>query len=224
MYYFKNNGERIEKYQVNFSREKIERLKKEIIDRCSYIEHKEFISDYPPIFDDNSIIKNFHDTLVGKKEYFEETRDVYSYSYDEYKPPYLIELINRLINGDAEVIDEILTYDISSDESIDDKIKLVNQEFMDIEAENIDGKKAKLKELGDLLESKDLNRDQQNIEPYYYQLIKLIEFDLVDSLTIFELNRVESFLGIELGSNQMTSTSKNNGFVKILKKDKRPKL
>ena len=39
MIYFRKNDEVIEKYQVNFDKEEIEKIKKEIIDNCSYVEH-----------------------------------------------------------------------------------------------------------------------------------------------------------------------------------------
>lgn len=97
MLYFKKKGDLIEKYQVSFDEKEIERLKNEIINNCSFIKHKEFKSDYSPRFTDESLIRNLQSTYVGEKEYFEETRDVYLYSYDEYIPPYLVELINRLL-------------------------------------------------------------------------------------------------------------------------------
>ena len=37
MIYFRKNDEVIEKYLVNFDKEEIEKLKKEIIDNCSYL-------------------------------------------------------------------------------------------------------------------------------------------------------------------------------------------
>ena len=145
MIYFRKNDEVIEKYQVDFDKEEIEKLKKEIINNCSFIQHEEYESDYSPRFTDE-IIRNFTYTPTGKeKEYFEETRDIYRYSYDEYKPPYLVKLINQLLNGNSKAIDEILTYDISTKSSIDDRINLANQEFSKIAPEDITKKKKKLK-------------------------------------------------------------------------------
>ena len=87
MIYFKKNDELIEKYQIIFNKEKVEKLKSEIINNCSFITHEEYESDYSPRFTDE-IIRNFKCSLTGKKkDYFEETRDIYLYSYDEYKPP-----------------------------------------------------------------------------------------------------------------------------------------
>ena len=217
MLYFRKNDEVIEKYQISFDKEKIEKLKKEIINNCSFIKHKEYESDYSPRFTDE-IIRNFTYTSTGKeKEYFEETRDICRYSYDEYKPPYLVELINQLLNGNSKAIDKILNYDISTKSTIDDRIDLANQEFNKIAPEDIIKKREKLKELEDLLNEKELNKNQQSIDVYYNQLIGLIKFDLVDSLSISELGRIESFLETKLYGVEI-SNSKEKPFVKSLKK------
>lgn len=218
MLYFKKNGDLIEKYQVSFDGKEIERLKIEIINNCSFIKHKEYKSDYSPRFTDESLIRNLQSTYVGEKEYFEETRDVYLYSYDEYIPPYLVELINRLLEHDSKAIDEIFNYDISTKTSIDDRINSVNQELIKTNPEDITQKKAKLKELEDLLKAKELNKGQQSIDLYYNQLMGLIKFDLVDSLSISELSRIESFLEIKLANNIIASDSEDKAFEKSLKK------
>lgn len=46
----------------------------------------------------------------------------------------------------------------------------------------------------------------------------LIKFDLVDSLSISELSRIESFLEIKLANNIIASDSKDKAFEKLLKK------
>ena len=216
MIYFRKKEEVIEKYQVNFDKNELEKLKNEIIDNCSYILHKEYESDYSPRFTDE-IIRNFTYTPTGKKEYFEETRDIYLYSYDEIKPPYLVKLIDQLLNGNSSAIDGILNYDISTKSTIDDRIDLINQEFNKIAPEDITKKKEKLKELEDLLKAKELNKNQQSIDVYYDQLIGLIKFDLIGSLQISELDRIESFLEVNLSSKMEISNSIDKPFVKSLK-------
>ena len=200
MIYFKKNNDIIEKYQVNFNKEEIEKLKYKIIDNCSYIEHKEYSSDIPPRFT-NRIIKNLKSSYTGEsKEYFEERRDIYLYSYDEYNPPYLVELMDLLLCNDSWALERIFKYNISTKSSIDDRINSVNQELSEINPEDINQKKSKLEELEKLLNNKKLNKDQQSIEPYYNQLIELIIFNLIDSISISELERMESFLETNLSS------------------------
>ena len=216
MLYFRKNDDVIEKYQIDFDKEKIKKLKQEIINNCSLIKHIEYESDYTPILS-NEIVKNFTYTRTGKeREYFEETRDIYHYSYDKYEPPYLVELINQLLNDNSKVIDQILNYEISSESTIDDSIELAYKEFKEIDPENVTKKAEKLKELEDLLKAKNYNINQQNIDLYYKELIELIKFNLIDSLPINELNKIESFLEINLSSEVEISDSDKKPFVKSL--------
>ncbi len=217
MVYLKRNNDVVEKYKVDFDKERIEKLKNEIVNKCSFIEHKEYESDSYISIDVNTV-KNFMCNLIGKKEYFEEVRDVYFYQYDEYNPPYLVELINRLLKDDSSAIEEILNYDISHELSIDDKIALVNKEFIKIDSKDITKRKEKLKEIERLLKVQELNKDQQNIEFYYDQLIGLINFDLIDSISISKISRVESFLEIKLNDKLIASDSLDKVYVKSLKK------
>ena len=217
MVYLKRNNDVAEKYKVDFDKERIEKLKNEIVNKCSFIEHKEYESDSYISIDVNTV-KNFMCNLIGKKEYFEEVRDVYFYQYDEYNPPYLVELINRLLKDDSSAIEEILNYDISHELSIDDKIALVNKEFIKIDSKDITKRKEKLKEIERLLKVQELNKDQQNIEFYYDQLIGLINFDLLDSISISKISRVESFLEIKLNDKLIASDSLDKVYVKSLKK------
>lgn len=219
MIYFRKNDEVIEKYQISFDKEEIEKLKKEIINKCSFIKHEEFESEYSPKFTDK-IIKNFRYTSTGvEKEYFEETRTIYHYSYDEYQPPYLVELINKLLNGDLKSIDEILNYDLSSEISIDDKICSLNKELMEIDSEDITKKKEKLRELHVLLNCKNLNKNQQSIDPYYNRLVDLIKFNLIDLLQMSELSKIESFFEIDLTNKFIDSDSKEKTFIKLFKQN-----
>lgn len=217
MVYLKRNNDVVEKYKVDFDKERIEKLKNEIVNKCSFIEHKEYESDSYISIDVNTV-KNFMCNLIGKKEYFEEVRDVYFYQYDEYNPPYLVELINRLLKDDSSAIEEILNYDISHELSIDDKIALVNKEFIKIDSKDITKRKEKLKEIERLLKVQELNKDQQSIEFYYDQLIGLINFDLIDSISISKISRVESFLEIKLNDKLIASDSLDKVYVKSLKK------
>ena len=217
MVYLKRNNDVVEKYKVDFDKERIEKLKNEIVNKCSFIEHKEYESDSYISIDVNTV-KNFMCNLIGKKEYFEEVRDVYFYQYDEYNPPYLVELINRLLKDDSSAIEKILNYDISHELSIDDKIALVNKEFIKIDSKDITKRKEKLKEIERLLKVQELNKDQQSIEFYYDQLIGLINFDLIDSISISKISRVESFLEIKLNDKLIASDSLDKVYVKSLKK------
>lgn len=216
MIYYKRNGEVIEKYQIDFDKEEIEKLKNQIINNCSYIRHEEYDSDYSPRFT-NEIIRNFTYTDTGrKKEYFEETRDIYHYKYDEYIPPKLVELIDKLLNGDSSAIDKIYNYDIPPINYLEDRIKLEIEELNEIE--DITKKINRLHEIEKLLNAQKLNENQQSIESYYNRLLKLISFKLIDSLSISELDRINCFFEIDISSIVKISDFKELSPVKVLKK------
>ncbi len=217
MLYFRKKDETIEKYQVTFDKEELIKIKNEIINNCSLIKHREYESDYPPSFS-KKIIRNYKSTPTGNKmEYFEEARDIYRYSYDEYNPPYLVELINQLLNDNSDAIDKILNYDISKESTIDDRIELANQDFDKIAPQNITMRKEKLNEIAELFNEKELNKNQQSIEPYYNQLIEQISFNLIDSLSISELDKIELFFEIELYNKVVGSDSKGKDVKSLIK-------
>ena len=191
MFYFKVEKEVVLKYQVNFNREEIEKLRENIIHNCSHIVHREYYNTCPPNFTDKSLIFNFKSTFAFEKEYFEETKDVYLYTFDEYEVPYLIKLINRLLKEDATVLEEILNYKVEDKASLEEQINFVNQEYL--KADNVFKRQEKLKELESLLSQKNLNKNQQSTYIYYQKLLSLIKFELIDTLPLDYIQRVEDF-------------------------------
>lgn len=218
MFYFKQNDNVIEKYQVEFDKEELLNLKQKIIDDCSFIAHEEYETDDRPKLDDK-IIRNFKCVDTGKtQEYFYGTSKIYLYSYDVYIPPYLDTLIDELLNGDSKVIDKILNYDIYDKLILDDQINSLYQEIIKLSPENSKERKFKLYNLEGLLKLKELNKGQQSIEPYYNQLIELISFNLVDSLPISETSKIDSFFQIKIADKLEISNSEDESLLKLLKK------
>ncbi len=194
MIYFKKNDEYLEKYEVTYDKEKVEQLKTRIIFECSRVEHREYCSDYGSCIRDEKLVKNFKAVLVGKKEYWEETRNVYKYIYDEYVPSDLVKYIDELLNDFSSSIDKIFNYDFKNDKSIDDLINEAMIKFNNMDQEDVIDKQQHLKYLDNLLESKRINSTQKDIRPYYQELISLIGFELVDKILINDIARVYLFL------------------------------
>ena len=191
MFYFKVDSEVALKYEVKFNKFEIEKLREDIIRNCSIIIHREYYNTFSPHFTDKSLVFNFKSKLIGEKEYFEETKDIYLYTFDEYKPPYLIKLIDRLLKEDASIIDELLNYKVENEVSFDEEINLVNQEYLN--ADNIFEREQRIKELENLLNQKNLNKNQQSTDSYYQKLLSLIKFALIDTLSLDYIQRVEDF-------------------------------
>ena len=188
MYYFIDKKETIEKYSVSFSKEELEKLKIEIINNCSEIEHHEYEGTHGPNEFDYLRIRNYKERFVR----VEESRDslqwpdqrVYHYSYDEYKFPELVSVIDELLNGNVLVLDTIFnTNPESKGETIDEKIRKASEELDAIDNLKIAKKREKLDELQKLIELKKLNETQKSVVPYYARLRELITLDLVDTIT-----------------------------------------
>ena len=200
MYHFIDKKETIEKYSVSFSKEELEKLKIEIINNCSEIEHHEYDGTHGPNEFDYLRIRNYKERFVR----VEESRDslqwpdqrVYHYSYDEYKFPELVSVIDELLNGNVLVLDTIFnTNPESKCETIDEKIRKASEELDAIDNLKIAKKREKLDELQKLIELKKLNKKQKSVVPYYARLRELITLDLVDTITKEEIERVNQFFG-----------------------------
>ena len=222
MFYYKLVEDKLFKYNVLFNKDKIEELKDEIIDNCSFIKHVELDSDYGPSVDFN-LIRNYRCYDTGKDmEYFEEVRSIYHYSYDLLEPTRLVYLINALLNGNPEAIDEIMNYHIYKTSKIDRDIKAKKKEFDNLASNNIKKKKEVLKELEGLIKLKDLNKNQVSEEEYYKQLLNLIKFDLVDIVNLGDVHRMERFFNTEfVRINYNKNKTKSHVKSLIKRKDER---
>lgn len=217
MYYFIDKKETIEKYSVSFSKEELEKLKIEIINNCSEIEHHEYEGTHGPNEFDYFRIRNYKERFVRVKE----SRDslqwpdqrVYHYSYDEYKFPELVSAIDELLNGNVLVLDTIFnTNPESKIETIDERIRKASAELDAIDNLKITKKREKLDELQKLIELKKLNKKQKSVVPYYARLRELITLDLVDTITKEEIERVNQFFG------NSTNVKKQSQKIQTLKK------
>lgn len=215
MKYYNLKDDVIEKYNVTFDTKEIEKIKNEIINNCSDIVHKKYRSDYSPSFSNNDIIRNYEERRTGDtKEYFEETRFIYEYSYDRYEPPYLVNLLNELLSGN-NVLKDILTYKVLDRLPIDVKIEEKEKELKDTDDKNTKEKIEKLKEYEKLLELKKLNKNQKPLSLYYDKLISLFKFELEDTLSIEEIKKVESFMEVKFSVQKGIISHNNQKILKI---------
>ena len=202
MFYYLKNRDNIEKYFVNFDNEELENLKIEIINNCSEIIHHEYDGIDAPAQFDYLRIRNYKEKFVGIKE----SRDslqipdyyVYHFSYDEYVFPDLVYLIDELLKGDNNSIDKILNYGKklngkSISDTISDRIDETSRQLDNIDNLDIVRKKSKLEELNSLIKLKEINEKQASIESYYIKLKNLITFNLIDKISIKDIERVNNF-------------------------------
>jgi len=109
MYYFRKEEHFIVKYSVMIDEEKLKKLRWEIIDKCSLIIHKCYKTTHRPNEFDYAHIRNYKEKLVGVIEYndfYSMPEDQYLVEYDYYEHSSLVSLIDKLLEGNINVIEE----------------------------------------------------------------------------------------------------------------------
>lgn len=205
MILFIKKEDRIDKFLVEFNSEELEKIRIEIIEKCSELVHHEYecSGSLPKDFADNPLkIRNFKETKIGKKEH--ETikhgytvEKQYHYSYDELEYPYLVTLINRILKGDVSAVYEILNPDFNKErKSFDERISEITNEINDSNLDN-NRKISKLNRVKKLIENKELNKNQESVLEYYEKVKELIILTRIDLINIKSLERIIDFFDIE---------------------------
>ena len=207
MYYIEETDNALIKYEVELDTDRLKSLKEEIIENCSEISHHCYESDYELTHDylQNHDIRNYHFTETGKKkDYFEETRDIYKIEYDEYDHPLIVEYIDILINGDTSVIPSLENYSSFSHpleklEQSEARAKLdlihylVTKSLEEIEIESLT---QSIHTLSCLKEDIIKNKNQKSVSVYYDDVMKCITLIEVDRIDKDAIKRVEEFQDI----------------------------
>ena len=220
MNYFKQNEKYIEKYEVSFKKDELLSFRVKVINECSEIVHKEVNSSIGPNQNDHLRIRNYHKgPKVGVYEYdCAPDEVVYHFSYDEYKFPYLVTLIDRLLSNDVSALDSIFNPDFSKEkEPFDVRVNKRTKEFERIDSSNVFKKIENLNELKDLIKQANLNKKQKDVSSYYAILQKLITLNLVDKILVDDFKRIKQFFNSEVSLFLDIDESRE----KLVKKDKR---
>lgn len=189
------------KYEVIIDRKGLEKLKYKIINEYSIIEHIEKDDTFTCNMSVNDFLRrrNFREKEIGVREYndfYSIPETLYHYSYDYYHFPYLIELIDEILEYKIDCLSDI--YNIDYDKEfvpLDKRVEKLNNEINSLN--NSDYKKIdKLNELKNLLEQIKLNKNQKNVYKAYELVRKYIKFRLVDSIDKSQVKNVVSFFQI----------------------------
>lgn len=191
------------KYEVVIDREELEKLKYKIIDEYSIIEHIEKDDTFG--FRDLSIYaylrrRNFIEKEIGVREYndfYSMPETLYHYSYGYYHFPYLIELIDKILEDENDYLSDI--YNINYNKELvplDKRVKKLNNKINSLDNSNYK-KIDKLNELKNLLEQIKLNKNQKNVYKAYELVRKHIKFKLIDSIDKVQVKYVVSFFQVD---------------------------
>lgn len=208
MYYIEQQNDELVKYEIQINKKKLEKIKYEVIENCGEITHHSFQSDYAPRDLDFNHIFNYSYTYVGTKEYFEETRDVYQYEYDEYSDTRLVTLIDQILKGDLSIIPELNNprkQDNQKDntgENIKKKLKqLLSLDTKEISTWQLEKIKQELKEYQT---NQKLNSDRKSDIEYYPQVLSCIKITEISRMSIDKIQKIDCLMEeIELLKEEM---------------------
>ncbi len=161
-------------------RDELLKIRREVIERCSEIIHHDYEATNGPNIRDPFKIRNYiHFPVSGSSKIEGKT---YRFVYEEYRYPYLVKLIDRLLNNDKRVFYELENIDFSKElVSFEEKIDRVSKELDSIPNKNIRDKREKLNELEYLLMQSEYNRRQVSVIPYYQMVIDLLNMHRIKS-------------------------------------------
>lgn len=206
MYFYKKKGKDIIKYEVKIEKEKLSKIRFQIINNCSHIKHiKNRVTDScMPKYWDYEHIRNYHERYIGRIEYndfYSMPEDQYLVEYDYYTHPPLIQLIDNLLNGDTSAIEQI---EKLKDESLDKEQELLNEQKKIINKLNNMIEKNKQNQIyllnqnqEKLLEyykEQELNKNQVSATRYKKQVLDCIEFKEVEIISYKTVLEVMRFL------------------------------
>ena len=267
MIYIRKNGEKLEKYEMVYDRQKLEELMIKIAKNCGERHDVKREMEFSYFPKNNSwrydyILGDVEKTLAyvenvkykknGKRtthwyEYDEEVVDLYDCNFTLYFVPPIVDFIKSLIECSEASIAALFNKDFSSIEhlfTVEEKIAYFNNILSKHQEELIKKRKEKIEELskkcGDInsnsaklikelatiekdsryamkgikyqydsyMEIKDLNKNQQPVEPYIEELLSLIEFRLVDTIELSEVQRINSFFTVGTANIQNSEVLK----------------
>jgi len=204
MYFYADKEDRIEKYLVTFDEGLLIELRKEIIDNCSLIEHCEYDAAYGPFSmfgkdstkDNEYCIKNYSENFLYVRESRDSLQypdeDIYHFSYDKYIFPKIVFYIDEILKGNFQVLKKA-PESFEASKYFKDKIEEVSKELDAIDNLDVDKKQKKLEELKKLVKKAKLNENQKSTNKYLERLNNLISLKSVDTISIEEIARVDSF-------------------------------
>ncbi len=201
----------IEKNEVEFKRERLEELKREIILNCSEKKHCKYKTTtiYRECYDERTI--NYTSKKIGIKEGrgYEPDLEEYLVEYDELVYPNEVILIERILEGDNEALEELLDilynpqkrptvkeeYTESLNQTKED-IVLISKQISTGEI-NLEKGLFQLKQLKEKVEEIkshiEKNKDQKPVNIYYQSIRESFIFHPVAMLSIKEFNKTLAF-------------------------------
>jgi len=218
----KKNNTTVGKYEVKYDRDSILELRENAIKRCSIVRRvKDVLSEskIDSLANDEHIANIEMGCLVDQMEYYDsdEVEKYFSCSYDLYTFSNIVSIIDRLLNNDVLVMNDLDTVLNGNYNGINlDKMKkelvALSNEIDKIDNSLLDLKVKKLKEYNVLLDQ--YNQSvivRENEEEYIKELQSLIQIERIESLKSSRIESLNDLLYFFGGFNTLENYFLDNG-------------
>ena len=142
------------------------------------------------------VIKNFSSIYSSKKTSIKRSlndgNDV-TMLYYEFSHPKLIGLIDKLLLNDFSVLQEIEAPKETGQNYYEDLIISLDDEIDTIDNFDVDRKIKKLQELKEVLNKRNLNKNNNGLSRYYEMVQSIINMMLLDHMDEEEVEKLEDF-------------------------------
>jgi len=207
MYYIEQIDGELIKYEVELDEERLIELKKIIINECGRIEHKSYDGTNGPSRFDYLHIKNYFEKRIGRTETNDDLtnppQDIYHFDYDYYHDTELVSIIDKLLNGETNVIFNLmykiggqqpLEYLEQLEQEIKNKIIELHKQMPTADnmgivkiADRIQDLSSQLKKIE---KNKELNKDRKSDLEYYSDVLECVKLEEVARI---EVDTIEEF-------------------------------
>ena len=181
----------IVKYRVDFDRDKILKIREDILTDCCHFKNRRITTGVPNAFekDTDYVVKSKTETGINS--------GLYSLNYYEIVYPNIIGLIDRLLNGDASSVIEIEAY---KDErpSLKKEIDTSFDEFYEMDSSDKMKVKNKIREISALLEEAGINENEKSVDKYVDELNDSIKLTELCKISMKKADMFFDFFGDEV--------------------------
>lgn len=194
--YSLNENGNIEKYNISYDKTQLLFLRRVIVKNCTLREISIIKTVVPEIYESKNNAKVISKKKAGLKEYkgYDSSLPLYEITLEEYTYPKLIDIIDKLLNGNIEGYFELRKY-VDTREFPEDRIKRISEDINKIGNDKIDEKKSKLDELSKAIEFAKINTKVMNANASAREVLNSIKCTLVDTMSVEEINRIKTFFG-----------------------------
>lgn len=197
---YEYENEKLSSFNVEIDYEKLKTIKEEIIENCSIIKKCEGIYSDECI-DNIRFLNNRRNYVKGEFAYKSETffgsMNYYKYTYDEYYFPEIIDIIDKIMNGDSSKINDLFNtedMEFNIDEynkALDKVVNLIDDYKKTNNKDSISTAKNILNEF----HHPEIIMRNKSIKDYYDELLNCFSFEKVFSISDLEIEQLKKSFG-----------------------------